>query len=123
MNARQALKLLLALLVSAGLAFAPLAAAVAAEHPMPAGMLSMAHASDISDMAADMPCCPDKQKSSTCEDCPLVAICVLKMLQAVPSFGAVALMQVAHERLHPLDDVIADGLARPPPDHPPRSLV
>jgi hypothetical protein len=78
---------------------------------------------DASDMAADMPCCPDKQKSNDCRDCPLIAICMLKVLQAGPSTHAVAFRQPARERLHSLDDVIADELARPPPDHPPRSLV
>jgi hypothetical protein len=120
MDVRKLFKCLLALLVTAGLTIAPLAAPAAAEHSMTATMMQM---EDASDMAADMPCCPDKQKNSDCGDCPLIAICMLKVLQAGPSTHAVALRQPARERLHPLDDIMADELARPPPDHPPRSLV
>ncbi|MEH2546379.1 hypothetical protein V1283_003024 [Bradyrhizobium sp. AZCC 2262] len=117
MNVRQLFKLLLALLVSAGLTIAPLATPAAAEHLMPATMMPMA------DMSADMPCCPDKQKSNGCQDCPLVAICMLMVLQTGPSTDAIAMGPPARERLHALDDVMADELARPPPDHPPRHLV
>ena len=35
-------------------------------------------------MSADMPCCPDEQKSKDCQDCPLVAMCILKTAQAGP---------------------------------------
>ena len=121
MDVRQLFRLLLAVLLTAGLTIAPLAApAVAAKHSMPANMMQMA---DMSDMAADMPCCPDKQKSNTCQDCPLVAICMLKVLPAGPSGDALLMRQASYQRLHPRDDMIADGSARPPPDHPPRSLV
>jgi len=120
MDVRKLLRLLLAVLVTAGLTIAPLATPAAAEHSMAAGMMQMA---DMSDMAADMPCCPDKQKSHDCQDCPLVAICMLKVWQAGPSTSAVLTRDPSRQRIRPLDDVVADGLARPPPDHPPRSLV
>jgi hypothetical protein len=120
MNARLLLKPLLALLVSVGLVLAPLATPAMAEHSMPPTMMQMAHGSD---MAADMPCCPDNQKSGDCQDCPFVAICLLKVWQAEPAASVLVRRQLAQERLHPLNDVIADGLVRPPPDHPPRSLV
>jgi len=122
MNARLLLKPLLALLVSAGLVLAPLATPAVAEHSMPT-MMQMAHGSDMADMAADMPCCPDKQKSGDCQDCPFVAICLLKVWQAESAASVLTRRQLPHERLRPLNDVIAEGLARPPPDHPPRSLV
>jgi hypothetical protein len=120
MNVRQSFKLLLALLVTAGLAIAPLVTPAVAGHLVPAKMMQMA---DGSDMMADMPCCPDKQKSNDCQDCPLVAICMLKILQAGPSNHAIAMRLPSRERLHALDDMMADGLARPPPEHPPRRLV
>jgi hypothetical protein len=120
MNVRRSFKLLLALLVTAGLTIAPLATPAAAEHLLPAKMMQMA---DTSDMVADMPCCPDKQKSNDCQDCPLVAICMLKVLQAGPSTHAIAMRLPARERLYALDDIMADGLARPPPEHPPRHLA
>lgn len=120
MNVRQLFRLLLAVLVTAGLTIAPLATPAAAEHSMPAALMQMA---DASDMMADMPCCPDKQKSNDCQDCPLVAICMLKVLQAGPSTRSVAMRLPVRERLHALDDMMADELARPPPEHPPRYLV
>jgi hypothetical protein len=114
-------RLLLAILLTAGLTIAPLAApAVAAEHSMPAGMIQMA---DMPDMAAEMPCCPDKQKGNACQDCPLIAICMLQVLASGPSGEALLIRDPSRQRQHPLDDVIADGSARPPPDHPPRHLV
>jgi hypothetical protein len=42
----------------------------------------------MSSMSSDMPCCPDEQKSKDCQDCPLVAICVLKNAQAGPSLAS-----------------------------------
>jgi hypothetical protein len=120
MNVRHSLKLVLVLLIAAGLTIAPLATPAAAEHSMSAMMMQMA---DSSEAAADMPCCPDEQKSNTCQDCPLVAICVFNVLQTAPSINAVVIRQPVRIRLHLPDDILADGLARPPPDRPPRNLV
>jgi len=120
-DVRQSLRLVLALLVAAGLAIAPLATPAAAGHskssgPMAAGMMHMSG-------TADMPCCPHEQKSKSCQDCPLVAICMLKVLQAGRLASAVLIRAPSYQRLHLFDDVIVDGQARPPPDHPPRTLV
>ena len=119
MVVRRLFKLLLALLVTAGLTIAPLATS-AVGHPMAAAAMQMA---DSSDMTADMPCCPDQQKSKPCQDCPLFAVCSLMALHAGPSADAIAVRHPSREQLRPLDDMIADGLERPPPDHPPRKLV
>jgi hypothetical protein len=118
MNARRFLRFLLAVLVTAGLTVAPLVTPAAAGHSM--GAMQMADAQDMPD---DMACCPDKQNSKQCQDCPLVAICMLKVLQAGPSAATVSIGQPAREVLRPLDDMIADGLSRPPPDQPPRLIV
>jgi predicted metal-binding membrane protein len=124
MDIRQLLKLLVALLVTASLTLASLATPAAAEH-----LLSSAGAHDMSgmDMAdmvmADMPCCPDKEKSPACQDCPLVAICMMQVMLTGPSTSLVVVHRRLGEQLRPLDDIIADGLARPPPDHPPRTLA
>jgi hypothetical protein len=119
-NVRKLFRLLLAVLVTAGLTVAPVATSTAAEHSMAAAMMQMA---DTPDMAGDMPCCPNKQKSGGCQDCPLVAICMLSALPVKPSTDAVLMRLPLHQRLHAFDDIIADGLVRPPPDRPPRSLV
>lgn len=119
MNARRLLKLLLAVLVTVGLAAAPLVTPAAAGHSRTATM----QMADTQDMPDNMACCPDEQNSKQCQDCPLVAICMLKVLQAGPSITPVTVRESARELLRPLDDLIVDGLTRPPPDHPPRHLA
>jgi hypothetical protein len=115
MDFRRFLRLMFAVLVTAGLALAPFAAPAAA-HPQAAGM-------DMS-MSADMPCCPDEPNSKDCQDCPLVALCILKTVQAGPSASDALPLRHAIATAHSfIDDAPADGLDRPPPDHPPRSLV
>jgi hypothetical protein len=118
MTARRFLRLLLAVLVTAGLTVAPLVTPAVAGHSM--APMQMA---DMQDMPDDMSCCPDEQNSKQCKDCPLVAICMLKVLQAGPSITTVTVRQPSRELLRPLDDVFAAGLTRPPPEHPPRHLV
>ena len=55
-----------AIFLIVGLAVAPWAVTPAAAKPLHAAMMM-----DMS-MAADMPCCPDKQVNPDCGDCPLV---------------------------------------------------
>jgi hypothetical protein len=115
---RRLIARLLAIAVIAGLSLAPLATPAAA-HVMAAGDMA-----GMSTMSADMPCCPDEQKSKDCSDCPLIAICVLKTVQAGPSLAAAMPVRHAIRTAHSLrDDVLADGLDRPPPDQPPRILA
>jgi hypothetical protein len=131
MDIRRLLKLLVALLVTASLTLAPLATPAAAEHLLSSAGVQMAPMAadhdmadmDMADMASAMPCCPDKQKSPACQDCPLVAICMMQVLLAGPSTSVAEVNRQLGEQLRPLDDIIADGLARPPPDHPPRTLA
>jgi hypothetical protein len=119
MIARRILNLVLAVSVTAGLMVAPLVTPAAAGSLM-AGDMQMTDAQDVS---ADMPCCPGQQKSKQCQDCPLIAICMLKVLQTGPAIAMATRSPRALELLRPLDDAIADGLTRPPPDHPPRTQV
>ncbi|WP_315837941.1 hypothetical protein [Bradyrhizobium prioriisuperbiae] len=127
MAVRRLLSCVFAVLVTAGLVLAPLALPAAAQRLSPTAMMPMADmtadASDASAMMADMPCCPDQQKNNGCQDCPLIAICMLKVLQAGPSVAASPQKLIIRETLHPHDDVVADGLTRPPPDQPPRFLA
>ncbi|WP_426407380.1 hypothetical protein [Bradyrhizobium ganzhouense] len=119
MIARRMLRLILAVLVTVGLTIAPLVTPAAAGALMTSDM----QMTDTQDMSADMPCCPDQKNSKQCQDCPLIAICMLKVLQAGPAFVTASLSTPELELLRPLDDIIADGLTRPPPDYPPRTLV
>jgi hypothetical protein len=117
MDFRRFLNLALAVFVTVGLAVAPLGAPAIAAPPHAGGMADMS-------MSADMPCCPDEQKNKDCQDCPLVAICILKTAQAGPSLASALPVRHAVRTAHSvLDDVLADGLDRPPPDQPPRNLV
>jgi hypothetical protein len=117
MDFRRFINVALALFVTLGLAVAPIATPAKAQHARAAAP------SDLT-MAADMPCCPDEQKSKDCQDCPLVAMCVLKAAQAGPSEAAALPLRHAIRTTHLVaDDVLADGLIRPPPDHPPRNLA
>ena len=114
MNFRRLLNLVLAVLVTFGLAVAPLSKAAQARAP---------NITDMS-MSADMPCCPDEQKSKDCQDCPLVALCVLKTTQAGPSSTEALPLRHAVRTAHSVhSDILVDGLDRPPPDHPPRNLI
>ena len=119
---RRLITRLLAISIIAGLAFAPLAVPAAAKALTAAGMAD--HMAGMSSMSADMPCCPDKQNSKDCQDCPLIAICMLKTVQAGPLLTAAMPLRHAVRTTHSVrDDVLADGLNRPPPDHPPRYLA
>jgi hypothetical protein len=116
---------LLAIAIVVGLAVAPVAAPAAMQASnMDAGMTDMSSIADMSSMAADMTCCPDEQKSKTCTDCPLIAMCVLTAAQAAPPATSALPVRHAIHTTHALrDDVFADGLNRPPPDQPPRNLA
>jgi hypothetical protein len=116
MNLRGLLNLALAVFVTVSLAVAPLATLAAAAQGKGAGTTEMS-------MSADMPCCPD-QKTMDCQDCPLMAICVLQAAQAGPPAVAGLALRYAVRTAHIVrDDTFAAGLDRPPPDHPPRTLI
>ena len=115
MSARRLLNLVLSVCVTVGLTMAPLATPAKAAQLYEAGMTDMS-------MSADMPCCPGEQKSKDCQDCPLIAMCVLKTAQAGPSSTEALPLRHAIRTAHSfVDDVPAAGLVRPPPDHPPRA--
>jgi len=120
MRARRLLNLLIALSVAVGLVSMPIALPVHAHSGSPA----MASSDGMPAMAEDMPCCPHEQKSKDCQDCPLLGFCLIKSTQFGPMAGAVLLDRTSLRAVLPvIDDAIADGLERPPPDHPPRVLV
>lgn len=115
MSARRLLYLVLSVCVTVGLTMAPLTAPARAAQPHETGMTDMS-------MSAEMPCCPDEQKAKDCQDCPLLAMCVLKTAQAGPSSIEALPLRYAIRTEHSfLNDVPATGLVRPPPDHPPRA--
>ena len=118
MNFRRLIGRLLAVFVIVGLVAAPLVAPAAARG------LPVAEMSDMSAMTGDMPCCPDGQKNKSCQDCPLVAMCMLAIALAEPSQTNGIQVSFQTRRLSfALVDLIADGLMGDPPDHPPRILT
>ncbi len=118
MNLRRLIGHLLAVFVIVGLVAAPLVAPVAAKR-LPVGEIS-----DMSAMPGNMPCCPDGQKNKNCQDCPLVAICMLTIAQADPSpTNGIQVFFQTRRLSFALVDLIADGLIGAPPDHPPRILT
>ena len=122
MNLRRVIHLLLAVCVSFGLAWGPVVTPVAAAAMAPAiAMTGMDHgmAMPTDAMPADMPCCPSEPSS---QDCPLMALCMLKTAQATPSLAHAMMVRQAARASHPYrNDALADGVDRPPPDHPPRA--
>jgi hypothetical protein len=120
MSVRRLLNLLIALSVAAGLVSVPLAVPTHAQ----SAPAVIATSDDMQAMGEDMPCCPHEQKSKDCQDCPLLGICLAKSTQLGPAAAAVLLDRTSIQTvLLATDDAIADGLERPPPDHPPRILV
>jgi hypothetical protein len=118
MNLRRLIGRLLAVFVIVGLVVAPLVSPVVAKR-MPVGEMS-----DMAAMSDDMQCCPDGQKSNSCQDCPLVAMCMLTIAQAEPSpANGIQISFQTHRLSFALVDLTADSLIGDPPDHPPRILT
>jgi hypothetical protein len=118
MNLRRIIDLSFAVLIAVGLSVAPFTGPAAAKQMAMSGM------ADMPSMSEGMPCCPDTQKSRDCRDCPLVAMCVLKTVQAGPSPTEALPLRHPIRTVHSvLNDAPADGLNRPPPDQPPRNLA
>jgi hypothetical protein len=105
---------LLAIILTAGLVFAPLSAPANAAHGA-----SMAPA----EMAADMPCCPDKSVPMDCDQCPLMALCMVQNFHQPSSAGMIEIRPVTMRMLAPGSDPQGDSLGQHPPPRPPRSLV
>jgi hypothetical protein len=119
---------LLAILMIAGIALAPLSQPVMAASSADVSMQAMADEMSPSamadEMAGDMPCCPSKAPTPVgCDKCVFMAACT--------SLGFVGMSSaVVHLFLAASDDVASlqndswpEGLGHPPPEHPPRTLV
>jgi hypothetical protein len=127
-NRNFTMRRLLAVLVVAGLALAPVSRPVMAQMSSDASMqamtdeMSAAEATD--EMAGDMPCCPSKAPAPVgCDKCVFMAACTslgfVGMSSAVVHLFLTASGDVASLQ----NDSWPDGLGHPPPEHPPRTLV
>jgi hypothetical protein len=74
-------------------------------------------------MADGMPCCP-KQQAPIRFDCDKCAFanCVIK-LSGLGQVSANVEVPVLIARIAPVSEVVPAGLAKPPPDRPPRTVV
>ncbi len=127
MNRQINIRRLLAVFMIAGLVLAPLSRPVMAGKASDASM-SMADDMPISvtadEMSNDVPCCPTKAPMPIdCDKCVSMAACMTKCFAGLsaavscPSFAASG-------QITPLqNDSWLDGLGRPPPEYPPRTLV
>ena len=118
MNFHRLIGRLLAVFVIVGLVAAPLVTPAAAKR------LAAAERTDMAATSGDMSCCPDGQKGNSCQDCPLVAMCMLTIAQAEPSpTNGIEISFQIRRLSFALVDLTADGLIGDPPDHPPRILI
>jgi hypothetical protein len=133
-NLASTIRRLFAVLVTAGLVFAPLVRPAMAA-PV-SGISMQATAADISsladdiaslataEMASDMPCCPSSAPEAVdCDRCVLMATCMSQGLMAIPVSVTHPYPTAAASLALRRNDSRPDGLGRPPPEHPPRTLV
>ena len=132
-----AIRRLLAILMIAGLALAPVSrpvmAAMSSQSPhemmademTPSEMSPAEMAADTMDeTASEMPCCPSKAPATVdCDKCVFMAACTslgfVGMSSAVVHLFLTASGYVASLQ----NDSWPEGLGHPPPEHPPRTLV
>ena len=109
---------LLAIFLIAGLVLAPLSG------PANAGMaMDMGASMAAAEMTADMPCCPDKSAPMDCDQCPLMALCMVTNFHQPASAGMIEIRPVTVRLLAPGSDPQGESLGQHPPPRPPRSLV
>lgn len=76
------------------------------------------------EMAADMPCCPDKNPALPhCpKNCPFMATCTAKCPSVSPVALFSTLEHVSRKRLfQPESEKFGDGLGSDPPSRPPKT--
>ena len=112
---------LLAIFLIAGLVFAPFAGPANAGMAM--GKAAPAAVAEMADMAADMPCCPDKSMPMDCDQCPLMALCMATNFHQPSSAGMIEIRPVTLRMLAPGSDPLGDSLGQHPPPRPPRLLL
>jgi hypothetical protein len=113
---------LLAILLIAGLVFAPFSGPANAGMAM--GKAAPMASAEMADMAAaDMPCCPDKSMPMDCDQCPLMALCMATNFYQPSPAGMIEIRPVTMRMLAPGSDPAADSLGEHPPPRPPRTLV
>ena len=117
---------LLAVLMIAGLALAPVSRpvmAAASSDPVQA-QTDMTASGMADEMASEMPCCPSKAPVPVdCDKCVYIAVCASKCFAGTTASVFHPLLRASDEVLPLPNESLPDGLGHPPPEHPPRTLV
>jgi hypothetical protein len=127
-NRQTTIRRLLAVLMIAGLALAPISQPVMAGAPSHASMHAMvdemSRSATMDEMASDMPCCPSKAPAPIgCDKCNYMTACTSLGFVGM-STAVVHLFLIASNDIASLqNDSWPDGMGHPPPEHPPRTLV
>jgi hypothetical protein len=75
-------------------------------------------------MTADMPCCPPTAPMPIgCDKCIFMAACASQCFVGMTTAVFQPLFAVSAGLVRPQNQFRPDGLGRPPPEHPPRTLV
>jgi hypothetical protein len=127
-NRNFTIRRLLAILVIAGLALAPVSRPVMAEMSSDASMQAMADempaAETTDEMAGDMPCCPSKAPAPVgCDKCVFMAACTSLGFVGMPSAVVLPFLTASGDVASLQNDSWPEGLGHPPPEHPPPTLV
>jgi hypothetical protein len=130
---KSTIRRLLAVLMIAGLALAPVSRpvmAAASSHASEQAMPDERAASEMpatamaDEMASDMPCCPSKAPAPVdCDKCVFMAACASMCFAAASATVSHPLPIVSRMIALQRNDSWPDGLGHPPPEHPPRTLV
>ena len=124
MQLKSTIRRLLAVLMIAGLALAPVSRPVMAETSSHASMQAMADEMAAMAMADEMPCCPSKAPVPVdCDKCVFMAACASVFFAGVSATVSHPLPIVSETIVLQRNDFWPDGLGHPPPEHPPRTLV
>jgi hypothetical protein len=115
---------LLAVLMIAGLALAPVSRPVTAAAGSDPVQAETAMAASVDEMAGDMPCCPSKAPVPVdCDKCVYMAACASKCFTGTTASVFNPLLRASDEVLPLSNESLPDGQGHPPPEHPPRTLV
>jgi hypothetical protein len=127
-NRNFTIRRLLAILVIAGLALAPVSRPVMAQMSPDASMQVMADemsaAETMDEMAGEMPCCPSKAPAPIgCDKCIYMTACMSKCFTGMSTAVVHPFLTASNDIASLQNDSWPDGLGHPPPEHPPRTLV
>src|ERR1700682_2369115 len=123
-----AMRRLLAVLMIAGLALAPVSQPVMAGAPSHGSMQAMAdemsRAATTDEMASDMPGCPSKAPVPVdCDKCIFMSACMSKCFTGMSATVFHPFLPASNSVAYLQNVSWPDGLGHPPPEHPPRILV